>query len=143
MIAATQLYFAAVFFATETGSFFSSASEVSTPFVETSSPARYDISERFPLSMLIFTFSSIRFAVSFLKFDAPAPTGSKTTGTPSSLAFFPAATIDSTVLALRVPMFITRAFEIEVISAASAISSAMIGEAPMARMQFATSFTVT
>ena len=33
--------------------------------------------------------------------------------------------------------------EAAVISAASAISSAMIGEAPMARMQFATSFTVT
>ena len=84
-----------------------------------------------------------RAVVSLRSADAPAPTGSSTTGTPAWLARLPASTIDSTVRALSVPMFKTSAPAMEAMSPASAISSAMMGDAPTANTIFATSLTVT
>ena len=84
-----------------------------------------------------------RRAVSVRSRDAPAPTGSRTTGCPSSFALLPAMSIDSTVRLLSVPMFIFRPPHIDVISAASSLSSAIIGDAPQAMTMFAQSFTVT
>ena len=51
--------------------------------------------------------------------------------------------MDSMVLALSVPMLMLSAEHIDVISSTSALSSAIIGLAPQARITFATSFTVT
>ena len=85
----------------------------------------------------------MRFTVSFLSADAPAPTGSSTTGTPARLALCPAKIMESTVRAFSVPMFNTSACAMAAISPASAASSAIIGDAPTASTMFATSFTVT
>ena len=51
--------------------------------------------------------------------------------------------MDSTVRALSVPMFRTSAPAMEAMSPASAMSSAMMGDAPTASTIFATSLTVT
>ena len=74
---------------------------------------------------------------------APAPTGSKTIGIPILFASFPAISIDSTVLAFKVPMFRTSAFARFTISFTSFSSSAITGDAPIARVILAQSFIVT
>ena len=124
-------------------SLFKSDSDASTPFVSDSNPAINFISDIFPRKTLIFISSRILLVVSFLNDDAPAPTGSSTTGIFNSLAFFPDAIIDSIVLSFKVPIFITSAEAIDVISADSFKSSAIIGDAPIARSILAQSFTVT
>lgn len=57
----------------------------------------------------------------------------------NSLAFI----IEFTALVFNVPMFNTKALQIRLISSISSMASAMIGEAPAAKMALATSFTVT
>ena len=74
---------------------------------------------------------------------APAPTGSSTIGWPSSPATFPAARMVSIVRAFSVPMLSTRPPQMRVISGASSMSSAMMGEPPQARSALAQSLTVT
>ena len=120
-----------------------SAESASTPFVVPLPAARVFISEIFPrMTANLTSFKSFK-AVSVLSFEAPAPTGSRTTGSPSPLAFFPAASIDGMVRLLSVPMLILRPLHKAVISSTSAISSDIIGEPPQASRIFAQSFTVT
>ena len=102
-----------------------------------------DISDKLPRMTAKRTFSTSSRVVSFRRADAPAPTGSSTTGIPFSLAVWPALTIDATVRAFSVPMFSTSALLMEVMSATSPMSSAMMGEPPQASSALATSFTVT
>ena len=52
----------------------------STPLVLLLPTARHLISDKFPRITLNFTVSRSFFAVSALNLDAPAPTGSRTTG---------------------------------------------------------------
>ena len=77
------------------------------------------------------------------KAEAPAPTGSNTTGTPIALACRPAASMAGTRPACRVPRLRVSPRLREVISAASSGASAMMGEAPAASRMLAQSLAVT
>ena len=93
--------------------------------------------------MTVKRISSISLhAVSVRSLDAPAPTGSSTTGRPSAFAFFPARNMPST-MAFSVPMLIFKALLIAVISSTSDASSAIVGDAPQASRIFAQSLAVT
>ncbi len=120
-----------------------SASETSTPFAAACAPATKRISDRLPRIAAKRISLSRRSTVRFRSGDAPAPTGSSTTGIPLALAAFPAASMDSTVRVFSVPMLSTTAEARAAMSAASAISSAMMGEAPIASVALAQSLTVT
>ena len=124
-------------------SFISSSAFASTPLSDMLPSARAFISEIFPLMTSISIFSRIFLAASVLCVLDPAPTGSKTTGLPSSFAFLPAFIIASYFCSLSVPILIFRPLHMDVISSASCGASAIIGLAPQARRTFATSFTVT
>ena len=101
------------------------------------------ISEMLPRMTVNFTSRSRRLAVSVRSWEAPAPTGSSTTGCPSRLAFFPASSMLVMVRLFRVPMLMFRPPQLVVMSSTSAASSAMMGEAPQASTMLAQSFTVT
>ena len=120
-----------------------SAIFASTPFVVPLPKASVLISEIFPRITENWISSKSFRAVCVLSVEAPTPTGSKTTGWWSSLAFFPAISMDSIVRELSVPILILRPVQMEVISATSSWSSAIIGEAPQARTTLAQSLTVT
>ena len=89
------------------------------------------------------TSSIILLAVVVRRLVAPTPTGSKTMGIPLFFAFLPTATIDSILREFKVPMFNTKEDAKETISSTSPISSAITGDAPIASVIFAQSFTVT
>ena len=120
-----------------------SATSASTPLVVPLPEAMVFISEMFPRMTENFTSRTRPSAVSVRRLDAPAPTGSRTTGCPSSFALLPAMCIDSIVRLFSVPILILRPEHTLVISATSALSSAMIGDAPHASAIFAQSLTVT
>ena len=120
-----------------------SAASASTPFVVPFPSAKVFISEMFPRITVSSSSSISRIDVSVRRALAPAPTGSKSMGCPSSLAFFPAVNIPSMVRSFNVPILIFSPPQIAVISATSLGSSDMIGLAPQANSTFATSFTVT
>lgn len=101
------------------------------------------ISEMLPRITVNFTSLSRRKAVSVRRRDAPAPTGSSTTGWPSWFAFLPASSMLVMVRLFRVPMLMFRPPQMVVMSSTSAASSAMMGEAPQASTMLAQSFTVT
>ena len=140
--------FSANFFANATASSrFSSdtasATSASTPLVVPLPAASVLTSEIFPRITLSFN-SCISFTAVFVRRElAPAPTGSSRTTCPNSLALCPAFSIPSIVLTFRVPILIFSPPQIAVISSTSCGSSDMIGLAPLARITFATSFTVT
>ena len=115
----------------------------STPLVVPIPSARYAISEILPLMTSKRTSRSNIAAVSLRKREAPTPTGSNTTGRPSLLASFPAASMDCTVRSLSVPMFSTSAEQCPTICSTSRKSSAMMGEPPKASVMLAQSLTVT
>ena len=106
-------------------------------------PDNARISDILPLITDSFISEIICFEASFLSVVAPTPTGSNITGIPTSLAFFPALSIASTDSACKVPMFISSADENETTSSTSRLSSAIIGDAPEARIIFAQSLIVT
>ncbi len=97
VIPTTHEYLLEINFAILTASFFSSTIAVSTPLVEALNPARNEISDKLPRITSIFTCERISCTVLFRSADAPAPTGSKTTGILSSLAFLPAIIIEAIV----------------------------------------------
>ena len=74
---------------------------------------------------------------------APAPTGSRTTGTAAAFAARPAASIASTQLRESVPMLRTSALASPTISSTSSGACAITGRAPSARVAFAVSFMTT
>ena len=74
------------------------------------------------------------------KDDAPAPTGSSTTGRPSRFAVCPECSIASARAVLSVPSLRQSAAQRAVISAASCGASAITGDAPQASRMFAQSF---
>ena len=148
VIAITEPVFSEKLFANATAlSRFSSVKQsaisASTPFAEPVPSANVLISEMLPRITEKCMLSRSLNAVSVLKCDAPTPTGSKTTGWQSSLAFLPAASIEEIVRELSVPMFMQSPSHADVISAASLSSSAIIGDAPHAKSIFAQSLTVT
>ena len=105
----------------------------STPLVVPIPSARYAISEILPLMTSKRTSRSNIAAVSLRKREAPTPTGSNTTGRPSLLASFPAASMDCTVRSLSVPMFSTSAEQCPTICSTSRKSSAIMnGDTPKA-----------
>ena len=75
--------------------------------------------------------------------EAPAPTGSSTTGMPIRLAWWPLFTIASSLRGLSIPRFSTSARQAAVISAPSSGTSAMMGLAPAASSTLAQSLMVT
>ena len=85
----------------------------------------------------------MRFAVSVRYAVAPAPTGSRTTGTPFSFAAVPAASIASIQRSESVPMLSTSAPASPTISRTSSSACAITGSAPRARIAFAVSFMTT
>jgi hypothetical protein len=95
---------------------------------------------RIMLNEIAFMSSATLF---FRKDVAPTPTGSRTTGIPFVFAALPASTIEARVRSFAVPIFKTSASQMPTISATSSISSAIIGEAPMAKTTLAQSLTVT
>ena len=78
-----------------------------------------------------------RLADSVRSLVAPDPTGSRTIGIFSSLAFFPAISMESTQGMVRVPMFSTKAPANDTISSTSSGAWAITGEAPQAKRAFA------
>ena len=120
-----------------------SATSASTPLVVPLPRARVLISEILPRITANFTSFSNRRAVSVRRVEAPAPTGSSTTGWPSSLDRFPAASMAGMVRWFRVPMLMFSPPQMAVISTASSGSSAIMGEPPQASSILAQSFTVT
>ena len=120
-----------------------SATSASTPLVVPLPRARVLISEMLPRITVNFTSLSRPKAVSVRRVEAPAPTGSNTTGWPSSLARFPAANMAGMVRWFSVPMLMFSPPQMAVISSASPASSAIMGEPPQASSMFAQSLTVT
>ena len=94
-------------------------------------------------ALMGFISRSSRRAVSVRRWDAPAPTGSSTTGRPSRWAVWPARSMEGMVRLFRVPMFRFSPAHREVMSSTSAASSAMMGDAPQASTMLAQSLTVT
>ena len=115
----------------------------STPLVLDSDSIIALISDKLPLITLIFLLLIKSLAVLVLSLEAPAPTGSKSTGLSNSLAFLAAKNIDSIVFLFNVPILIFRALAMEVISQTSSFSSAITGDAPIASIMLAQSLTVT
>ena len=76
-------------------------------------------------------------------FVAPAPTGSRTTGTPRAFASAPASSIASIQSSESVPMLSTSAPASPTISRTSSFACAITGSAPSARIAFAVSFMTT
>ena len=118
-------------------------SSASTPRAVAFSPARKRISELLPLMTVKRTSCSRVRRVSLRRSEAPAPTGSSTTGIFRALARLPAASMEATVRALSVPMLMTSAELRLTICSTSAASSAIMGEPPAARIMLAQSLTVT
>ncbi len=115
----------------------------STPRVPPAAPARAMISDPLPRTMHGRTRSMICAAVVVRRVDAPAPTGSSTTGMPRSRAAAPARNMLSIHGALRVPMFSTSAETMFTSSAISSRAWAMMGEAPAASSALAVTFMTT
>ena len=120
-----------------------SATSASTPLVVPEPAARVLISEMLPRTTVNLTSSRSLRAVWVRRALAPAPTGSSTTGWPSSLAFFPAVNMEGMVFWFRVPMLMFRPPQMEVMSSTSWMSSDMMGLPPQASSTLATSLTVT
>ena len=115
----------------------------STPWAPPWPRARASISERLPRMTVNRTSRSSCRAVSVRRREAPAPTGSSTTGMPRALAVLPQATMAGMVPRCRVPRFSTSPAAWAVISGASSGSSAIMGEAPQASSRLAQSLAVT
>ena len=111
--------------------------------ISASMSAMAAISDALPLMIVMFSCSVSFFAVWVLNVVAPAPQGSRIIGMFFSFAVFPAISIDSICCGSKVPMFNSRALDIEVISDTSSFACAMTGAAPIARVTFAQSLTVT
>ena len=120
-----------------------SDASASTPLVVPLPTASVRISEMLPRMTVGFISRSSRRAVSVRRWDAPAPTGSSTTGRPSRWAVWPARSMEGMVRLFRVPMFRFSPAHREVMSSTSAASSAMMGDAPQASTMLAQSLTVT
>ena len=120
-----------------------SAVSASTPFVVPLPAASVRISEMLPRMTVNFTSRRRRSAVSVRRWEAPAPTGSSTTGRPSRLAVCPASSMEGMVRLFNVPMLRFSPAHSEMMSSTSAASSAMMGDAPQARTMLAQSLTVT
>ena len=67
------------------------------------------ISEALPRTTETPVWARMALAAPVLSFVAPEPTGSRTMGLPSCVAFFPAVSMAATQESVRVPMFNTRA----------------------------------
>ena len=115
----------------------------STPAHSVFVPAIAAISETLPRIAVTRMLLRSRPIPSCRNAEAPAPTGSKTTGSPNSLARFPANSMAENLSGLGVPKLSTRLSLLPVISAASSGASAMIGDAPMASSTLAQSVAVT
>ena len=75
--------------------------------------------------------------------DAPAPTGSSTTGIPISFALLPAISMAVSFFSLGVPIFIISASQSDTTSATSLGESAHMAAPPAASTKFTVSFMVT
>ena len=115
----------------------------STPRTQPFIPVIELISPALPFKTAISSFSRRFITVSVLRRVAPAPTGSRTTGTPFSFADLPASSIESTWGPFSVPIFKTSASAAAAISAASLLSDIITGDAPAEIVMFAQSLTVT
>lgn len=115
----------------------------STPLIVPADPISEAISPALPLITDTSTSSTILLATSVLRGVAPAPTGSRTTGMPRSLASLPASSMLSMVLRFSVPMLSTTADAAGTMPLTSSISSVITGEPPQQMHALATSFTVT
>ena len=98
---------------------FLSSSDTSTPFVFALIPAIDNISDKLPFITANFEFISIFSTTSFLFLLAPAPTGSSMTGTFFAFAIL-GAVKKASILSI-VPIFTTRADDIEIMSSNSSI----------------------
>src|SRR5579871_235358 len=121
----------------------STSPAASTPRTAPERPASAATSPALPRQHATRTVSSNRRASVVRNELAPAPTGSKITGTPAALARRPARSIASIICLVSVPMFNTSALEAAAISSTSSTARAITGAAPTATVAFATSLTVT
>ena len=106
-------------------------------------PSSAAISDLFPLMQSNFTFSRSSPRISLRNSEAPAPTGSSTTGIPISFALLPAISMAASFFSLGIPMFIISASHRDTISATSLGESAHIAAPPDASTKFTVSFMVT
>src|SRR5271157_745422 len=121
----------------------SGACALSTPCVARSPPASARISLGLARTMPGVNSSSSRRAVSVRNVVAPAPTGSSTMGSPFRRAAPPAWNMAAIQGALSVPILITSARAMAVISATSSSAWAMTGDAPSASSALAVTFMTT
>ena len=107
------------------------------------SAARAMISEALPRTICGRTMSRRRREASVRRREAPAPTGSSTTGLPLARMSFPASSMLSSHGASSVPILRTRAESMSVRSSSSSGAWAMSGEAWAARRALAVTFITT
>ena len=120
-----------------------SATSASTPLVVPRPLANVLISDTLPRITLKGISSSSRKAVAVRSREAPAPTGSSTTGCPRAAARLPAFSMAGMVRWFNVPMLMLVPAQRVLISSASSTSSAIMGDAPQASRMLAQSLTVT
>jgi len=121
----------------------SASSRLSTPRVAAPAMCSARISEALPRTIVGGVAARRSRQTCVRQREAPAPTGSNTTGTPRRRAAAMARCIASTQGRLRVPMLITRAEAMPTMSSTSSTAWAMTGEAPSARRALAVEFITT